>query len=556
MAIDISIVGDASQAIRAAERTGTALSDVVDELDRLDDAGKDAGSGLEDGLKDAERAADKFGDTAGDSFDKLDDASKDAGKSISKNTDDGFTDAGKSTDRFEDKMKSAFTEAERQAADAGRKIGTSTDEGFSKAGAATEDFRDEAKQNLGETMSSFRGDVEDIPQLVQDVFGGVASSMGGVGLALTAGVAAGIGIAVAKAQELAEENTAAQESVAGLAGEFIEFGNTVDQLRISDRIKEWGLEVNEDNWITFWIDEAETNFQKYGDLAEEAGVRTSDSIRGMKGSYDDAVKFLKATTDTREELTKAIEEGTRYDSDGVEIMDASAIAASKKRDALDELRGEVQTNADAHREAAEIEEIYSESVKGSREEIEAKNEALNETADIIGDAITSELDYQQALDDTAETLKDNGKTLDTSTEKGRENWEALIGQAEASRGFRDAQMEAGVPAEALNGLMADQRERFLKSADAAGMNKDEAKALADQLGLVPTDISTEFSETGADMVKSEGRQIKDYDGTPVGFRFTVDSREVRDEISRLSRTTVDIGTKFGGAAAGMLRGWL
>lgn len=498
MAIDISIVGDASDAIRSAERTGDALSDVVDELDRLDDAGKDAGAGVERGLKDAEDGA----------------------------------------ERFEDKMRTAFTEAERQASDAGRKIGTSSSEGFSKAGAATEEFRDEARQNIGETFSSFRGEVEDIPQLVQDVFGGVAPAMGGAGLLLTAGVAAGIGIAVSKAQELAQENTEAKETVAALAGEFIDLGGDLDRLDIAGRIREWGLEVNEDNWITFWVDEAETNFQKYSKLAEEAGVSTSESVRGMKGSYEDAQTFLARTTERREELTAAIEAGTHQDSQGADVMDASARAASRKRDALDDLRDGVRDNADQHREAKEIEEIYSDSVAGTREEIEAKNEALEEQADLLSDGIRSELEYKDQLADTRKEIKENGETLDTNTEKGRKNWGALMDLADGSREFRDAQMEAGVPVEALNVLMEEQREDFVNAAVAAGMEKDEAKALADQLGLVPSEVKTDFVETGATHVKQQAKDLENQPDIPVTVAFKPDTSEVDDARWWYTRNTV------------------
>lgn len=133
---------------------------------------------------------------------------------------DGFKDLAKDADKAEDAasdLEKRLRKVRDEAKDVGKSTGSIGDDGsrnFRKMGDAAEEVSGELKQNLGETFSSFRGDLEDLPQIAQDVFGGLAGSVGGImpAIGLAAG-AAGIGLLVAAFQNLQEEENARKERV-------------------------------------------------------------------------------------------------------------------------------------------------------------------------------------------------------------------------------------------------------------------------------------------------------------------------------------------------------
>ena len=103
--------------------------------------------------------------------------------------------------------------------------------------------------------------------------------------------------------------------------------------------------------------------------------------------------------------------------------------------------------------------------------IEAANAALDTRANMR--------DYESALDAATAALKENGKTLDITTEKGRANQAAL--DAMASSAVKMAE-DMGV----LKGpeFLKDARKDFINMAVAMGMGRRAAAGLATELGLI------------------------------------------------------------------------
>lgn len=88
-------------------------------------------------------------------------------------------------------------------------------------------------------------------------------------------------------------------------------------------------------------------------------------------------------------------------------------------------------------------------------------------------------DYQASLDDFTKSVKDNGKTLDINTEKGRNNQAALDGIA--STALKVAETLTGSQRATF---LDAARGSFIKAAEAAGMTKKAARRLANEvLGL-------------------------------------------------------------------------
>jgi hypothetical protein len=133
-------------------------------------------NGLIDPVEDAEDALKKLGDTdAGRDLDRQLDRAQDA-------TED-FKDELDKTRKSLDKLSYAAKDA-----------GDDASKGMGKFNAAAEEVTNEVGSNLGEAVSSIRGDLGDLGQVGQDTLGGLAATLAGTGpagIAGAAGLAAG-----------------------------------------------------------------------------------------------------------------------------------------------------------------------------------------------------------------------------------------------------------------------------------------------------------------------------------------------------------------------------
>lgn len=307
----------------------------------------------------------------------------------------------KAGDEIEQAMRTAQKESDRarndieklgdeivQASRKSRAMGGDTRRGMGEASGAVQEFSDEARQNLSETVSSFRGDVEDIPQIMQDILGGVSSNLGVAGMALGAGGAAAIGMFVAGLQEAAEKAEELREKSNELALEIIEAGGSLDSIEMGDRLKEWALEVRDNKeWWEIWQESTVTNLDavdnalKYTsrsgqqlfdamsgqnpraalDMLEEFEQRSKDlakelrNVSSIETGYQDRENALKAEIKALDDVSEAIREqqelqGTsvetarellKYTEEQAAADEAAAAATQRRTDATNSLQGEL-----------------------------------------------------------------------------------------------------------------------------------------------------------------------------------------------------------------------
>lgn len=307
----------------------------------------------------------------------------------------------KAGDEIEQAMRTAQKESDRarndieklgdeivQAARKSRAMGDDTKKGMGDASGAVQEFSDEARQNLSETVSSFRGDVEDIPQIMQDILGGVSSNLGVAGMALGAGGAAAIGMFVAGLQEAAEKAEELREKSNELALEIIEAGGSLDSIEMGDRLKEWALEVRDNKeWWEIWQESTVTNLDavdnalKYTsrsgqqlfdamsgqnpraalDMLEEFEQRSKDlakelrNVSSIETGYQDRENALKAEIKALDDVSEAIREQQELQGMSAETArellkyteaqaaadEAAAAATQRRTDATNSLQGEL-----------------------------------------------------------------------------------------------------------------------------------------------------------------------------------------------------------------------
>lgn len=356
--IDLSVAADTRSAMSAINRgLLEPLEDVSDALEKMGDDSKSAGDDLEKGMRDAQRRTEDAKDEIRDLRDELNKAGR-AGKQSGDEIDDGFT-----------RMRHSASEAS-----------------------------DELRQNLGETFSSFRGDLEDIPQIAQDVFGGLAGSIGGLPAAfgLAAG-AAGIGLLVAGFQQLQEQEEARKERVHQWADAYIESSN---------RIIGAAYTVAE-------VQDIATDPERYEQAKENAknwGVDVSTAMRAMAGDTTALTIAQESLDDRTEKLNKALET-TQVNADGTAQGFADIqTEVNKGAEALSNINNEMSEGASIASQVSQSLLGIVESSKDASVEVDELNNRLVTLPD--GTQILIEAKTGQATQDVSKFKGDTDGVID------------------------------------------------------------------------------------------------------------------------------------------------
>jgi hypothetical protein len=434
---------------------------------------------------------------------------KTAGKSLDV-VGDGMQDAGKAADKLENKASDTFRAMGKDAKAAGDKIGKSQKDGFKEASEGVQEFGDEANSTAKESAASFDGSAESIIGSFQEVAANAFAGFGPAGAIAGLAAAAGIGIAVTQMQAGADAANEMKQASVDLAGQIVDAGGDIRDVDLGGIISSWGREVVEDNWITFWNNEASTKFQETAKDARAAGVDVNDAIRGSAGSAKESRALLAGTADAWQELSRRIQEGTTYTAEGIPVQDAAAQAAQAQRDALSDLRGQAEANLKTTADAVEIAGLETAATEDGTAAIEDKVKALedearakSEAAGNAMDAVTAEIAYNDAMAQGAKDIAGNGKGLDLHTAAGKANQQTLIDMAGAANSLRDAQIAAGDSTADITAKQEQARGNFVAAAVAAGMGKVEAEKLATAYGLVPKDVSTYVKAHNVEETKKE-----------------------------------------------------
>lgn len=343
--------------------------------------------------------------------------------------------------------------------------------------------------------------------------------------AKTAGIAAGalggaLGVAAIGLTVWAQNAADAEARTDELRGTLDEFGNVTDTTlqSIND-----ALAGNSKNWFESLLGK---DPESYIDLAEKFGVAIEDVQGAILGEAD--------------AIDRVNEARTAY----IDAENASSRVANKRRQEFDILNSMIGEQAglltDAQKEQGqkaladeaagvaqeELGGVYGDTTGAIGEQGDALEELIALQQEAAG-IVLSERDAQRALEqavrDASTALTDNGATLDISTQKGADNQAALDGIAESTWDVIAAMQRNGSDQASLQGVMATSRQRFLGVATAMGMGADEANALADQLGLIPTNIEPQVDVNTGNSVANVNAVRDAVNAIPTYRRITLEA---------------------------------
>lgn len=315
-------------------------------------------NGIIDPLEDAEqtlRDLAKGGDRAGDEL-------EDALRTTQKET----KESAKELERLAGQIE--------QTGRKGRDIESGVRSGTDGAVDAVQEFGDEAKQNLSETVSSFRGDASDLAQIVQDTFGGVVSNLGPLGAAAGVAGAIGIGLMMKGFEEAEEAEQEFRERVQELAQVLIETGGEgADALdAVAGRLMD----------MVAPADENAISLSKLRREAELSGVEFRDLANAYAGAGGDLGRYIEQSDEAAEAAREAMIAAQQSATESV-------ISAAEQYAATSEVSQGLRDLADAQAEAAEEARLFNESGLGAAaaraEQMRALQGELDEAMGAWGD---------------------------------------------------------------------------------------------------------------------------------------------------------------------------
>lgn len=123
--------------------------------------------------------------------------------------------------------------------------------------------------------------------------------------------------------------------------------------------------------------------------------------------------------------------------------------------------------------------------------------------------------YEEAIDGLSESVKENGRSMDIGSEKGRNNARALLEVFEAARRTYDANIASGMSAEEAGRKYQAQIEAARRTAIAAGMAADEVNRLAAAQRALPSGTKTFTYKT---IFLTEGKSPGNAPGVHYAYR--------------------------------------
>lgn len=183
-------------------------------------------------------------------------------------------------------------------------------------------------------------------------------------------------------------------------------------------------------------------------------------------------------------------------SEGIEQLrqaEAEGTKITQQKNEITQEGAEVtQTAAGAYLEAAD-------NAGELEDELRRLIDAIMEANGVGQDAISANIDYQDALakvDDTIQQAKDGVEgyalTLDTGTQSGRDNQGMLIDLAQAAQDAAAKQYELDGNTEQYRATLEAGRQALIDRATALGYTAEQAGALADQIFRIPTERETKI----------------------------------------------------------------
>lgn len=256
--------------------------------------------------------------------------------------------------------------------------------------------------------------------------------------------------------------------------------------------------------------------------------------------------------------------------------------AERAAELFDELATKAQAEGVSRKELLELMPAYQDALAGVNNEQVLAADSAGTTTDALGelagqaesaegevsdlaeaianfgaaqfDVNSTTRDFEAAIDDATAALEKNGQTLDIGSEAGRANQDALDGIASSALSMSAAIITQTNDQEAASAAIQRGRDAYIAASVAAGVSEEAANAYADQLGLIPSNVTTAIGATGvtktqADIDAIQANLAETVRNLQINIRAAVDRSQL-DSLLASIRTARSEMTDLNGAASG------
>lgn len=224
-----------------------------------------------------------------------------------------------------------------------------------------------------------------------------------------------------------------------------------------DRNLDMGAEMGAFGKQVEQLDAAFAQMVASGDQEEAADLleRFTEAAREQGVPVDDLVKMFP-------EYAAALKASSGAQSDTADATTGATTAMAEQVDVLKDL-------IDAHSTQAGV-------VLSARDAQRGLEAAVDDAATAVQESIDAGVEHADMLN--------------VDTEAGRKNQAALDDVAASGWDLIESLKENGATQDELQGTMQTTRDRFIATAVSMGMSEDAARELANELHLIPTEVST------------------------------------------------------------------
>jgi TP901 family phage tail tape measure protein len=143
----------------------------------------------------------------------------------------------------------------------------------------------------------------------------------------------------------------------------------------------------------------------------------------------------------------------------------------------------------AKKDAAQI-KVMGGAAAAAADDVSGLSDQINGFGSLALDARAASRAFQAAVDDMSQSVKDNGKTLDENTEKGRANEAALDDIAQSSIRYAAAVLKQTGSQDQATAAIKSGRDALIAALGQLGVTGQAAEDYADKLGLIPGNVTT------------------------------------------------------------------
>lgn len=238
-------------------------------------------------------------------------------------------------------------------------------------------------------------------------------------------------------------------------------------------------------------------------MSEDLGISTADLVSAYLGE-EDALHRVKEVTSKYVNEDGSLKLNTEKGRTAWELANALHAVKSETEDGVESERRKkdaTEGTTEATGKGVAAEQAATDATKERQEAVDALLDSLRKYWGESAAAVDSSIAWEQQWDSLAQSIVDNGTSLDITTEAGRNNAGALGDLIKTSQDMMTQDIAAQVPMGVATQKHVDRTNALIEEATRNGLNADAVAGLIGQYNGVPSDVTTWLSQKGFDAVK-------------------------------------------------------